>query len=413
MASAEGTRGATQGGADCAREIGHMEEALDDPGFTAGRIVERPRLLFIVTEDWYFVSHRLPLAVAASRAGFEVAVATRTDCHRQVIAEAGIRLFEVAFNRGGLAPFDDLATLQRLTKICRAFSPHLVHNVALKPVVYGSLAAKLAGVPAIVNALGGLGFVFSSPSRKARILRRAVARLLRLALSGRRSRLIVQNAHDRDRLVTSGLVEPDRVRVVRGAGVELARYRIVDCHGSPPLVVFPARFLVEKGILEFVEAARLIRATGISARFALAGKVDRMNPSSVTTADVEAWSSEGVVEVWGWREDMPAVFAQSQIVCLPSHHEGLPKALLEAAASATAIVATDIPGCREIVLDGETGRLVPVGDVEALAAVLSELLGDAEQRCRLGRAARRRVEAEFVLSKVVDETLAIYGELLA
>jgi glycosyltransferase involved in cell wall biosynthesis len=214
------------------------------------------------------------------------------------------------------------------------------------------------------------------------------------------------------RLAASGLATDDSIRVIRGAGVDPGRYRAVSPMNDPPLVILPSRMLWEKGVGEFVAAARHLQAKGLKARFALVGSPDDANPASVHKNEIDAWVREGVVEYWGWRDDMPEVFAQAQIVCLPSYHEGLPKALLEAAASGCAMVATDIPGCREIVQQGVTGWLVPVRDVAALAVALEQAIEQPGLRRQYGGAARALIAAEFSSDRVAKETVAVYNELI-
>jgi glycosyltransferase involved in cell wall biosynthesis len=368
--------------------------------------------MFVVTEDWYFVSHRLELAIAAREAGYDVVVATRVDRHGKRITDAGLTLRPVAFNRGGLNPLRELRTLMHLVGLYRREAPDIVHHVALKPVIYGSLAARLTGTRRIVNALGGLGYIFSSIGLRARILRSVIKPALVFSLGGKKSRLIVQNSEDRDRIIADGLAMAGSVRLIRGAGVDPAAYRQVTVTSELPLVILPARLLREKGVGEFVEAARSLRAQGTKARFALVGKPDPANPASVSQSEVDAWVGEGVVEFWGWQEDMPNVFAQAQIVCLPTYYgEGLPKSLLEAGASGCAIVTTDIAGCREVVRDGVTGWLVPIRDAAALATALREAIERPELRQQYGASVRELVAAVFSMDSVITDTVAIYREL--
>jgi glycosyltransferase involved in cell wall biosynthesis len=352
------------------------------------------------------------MSIAAREAGYDVHVATRLDRQADVIRESGLQLHPVAFNRGGLGPVEDMRTIAQLVRLYRQVGPDLVHNVALKPVLYGSFAARIARVPAVVNALGGLGYVFSSDTAKARLLRLIAKPALKMALGGVNSRLIVQNTYDRDRMVRERFVKAGSIRLVRGAGVDPAVYSPTDIEQQPPLVILPARLLREKGVREFVAAARLLREQGLAARFALVGQPDPLNPASVSQLEVDGWAKEGILEAWGWRDDMPAVFAQAQIACLPSYHEGLPRALLEAAACGCAIVASDIPGCREIVEHGRTGLLVPVRDEVALATALSQLIERPDLRRHYGSAVRKHLEAELSMDKVVRDTLAVYAELL-
>ncbi|MFU0507855.1 glycosyltransferase family 4 protein [Pseudaminobacter sp. NGMCC 1.201702] len=372
----------------------------------------RPRLLFVVTEDWYFVSHRITLAKAARNAGFDVAIATRVSADEEVIRAAGLNVYPVDFNRGGVHPLHDLKTFRRLVEIYRSFHPDIAHHVALKPALYGSLAACLTGRPKVVNALGGLGYVFSSKSWRARILHSLIKPILGFAMRMHNSRLIVQNEQDLQRVVDERLAHPETVRLIPGAGVELERYRQTDAGGEPPLVILPARLLRDKGVGEFVEAASILKREGSLARFALVGRPDPLNPASVSQAEIDAWVSGGLVEAWGWQEDMPAILSQTQIVCLPSYHEGLPKTLLEAAASGCAMIATDIAGCRAVVREGETGLLVPVGDTQALAAALRRMTTDADLRRWCGANARSVAGERFSIERVISRTFEIYRELL-
>ncbi len=372
-----------------------------------------PHLLFLVTEDWYFVSHRLALARAALAAGFRVSVATRVSRHADIIRDAGIELIAVPFRRSGLNPLREIVFLFRVVALYRRLRPDIVHQVAMKPVVLGSLAARLAGIDRIVNALGGLGYVFSSRSALAMALRKPLAWLLRTSLDGARGTLILQNQDDRTLLLQTGGIAPERVRLIRGVGVDVAAFAESAEPAGPCLIVLPARFLRDKGVWEFVEAARQLRAQGTDARFALVGAPDPDNPASIAQSQVDAWVREGAVECWGWREDMAAVFAQANIVCLPSYREGLPKALVEAAAAGRAIVTTDAPGCREVVGEGVNGLLVPVRDAHALARALKRLIDDAPLRRQMAARGRERAQAEFRSDQSIAATLGIYRELLA
>jgi glycosyltransferase involved in cell wall biosynthesis len=369
--------------------------------------------MFLVTEDWYFVSHRFELAIAARRAGYDVVVATRVDQHGKRITDAGLTLRPIAFNRGGLNLLGEFRTLTNLVSLYRREAPDIVHHVALKPVIYGSLAARIVGVRGVVNALGGLGYVFSSAGARAKVLRWIVKPALKFVLGDKNARLIVQNSGDRDRILTDGLANAESIHLIRGAGVDPKAYRQAEVVSEMPLVILPARLLREKGVGEFVQAARLLRAQGIRARFAMVGKPDLANPASVSQREINAWVSEGSVEYWGWQDDMPSVFSQAQIVCLPSYHEGLPKSLLEAAASGCAIVATDIPGCREIVRQGITGWLVPPQDAKALASALQQAIELPSLRKQYGASARALIATDFSMSRVAGETIAIYDEFMA
>lgn len=362
-------------------------------------------LMFVVAEDWYFVSHRLALARAAAAAGFSVSVVTRRAEHGDLIEAAGIRIIDVDFARGRMNPLRDIAAIAKLVRIYRTERPSIVHHVAMKPVLYGSTAAALVPGVAVVNALAGLGWIFTSESRRARLLSGLVSRWLGSVLT--RGSAIVQNPDDRDMLLQAGV--PQRcIHVIGGSGVDLEEFRPTPEPEGSPVIVLPARLLWDKGVGEFVEAARLLRQRGTHARFVLVGSPDPLNPSAIPAERVAEWVDSGLVENTGWVADVAAVLAGCHIVCLPSYREGLPKALIEAAAAGRAIVATDVPGCREVVIDGWNGRLVPPRDAAALAAALEQLVHDPELRQRMGRHSREHAERNFGLDDVIRKTLALY-----
>lgn len=373
----------------------------------------RPKLLYLVTEDWYFVSHRLPLAVAAKEAGFNVSVATRVQDHGDTIQKAGLNLIPISLSRSGLHPVREFRSITRLAKLIRSESPDLLHNVAMKPVAYGTLAARFNGPKAIVNALMGLGWVFSSDSAKARMLRPIIKVALKNALSGVNTRVIVQNKDDASLLTDLQLVRPEAISLIRGSGVNPNAYSTKAPPPGPPLVILPARLIAPKGIFEFMRAAARLKAEGIDARFALVGAPDTANPATLTLEEIEPYTRTGQVEYWGWREDMAHVFTMASIVCLPTFYgEGLPKSLLEAAASARAIVATDVPGCREIVRPKENGWLVPPRNAPALASALREAITQPELCTQYGAAGRLLVKREFSLEHVIEQTLDVYREIV-
>lgn len=373
----------------------------------------RPKLLFVITEDWYFMSHRLPLALGALEAGMDVAIATNVGEHGDAIRKLGIEVHPWKLSRGSTGIWSEMQALAGLWKIFRRVRPDIVHQVAIKPVLYGSLVAKLTGVGSVVNALGGMGSLFSQRAGGRRsVLRSLVLGGFRWLLSRPGSLLILQNPDDAELLQQSARIDPASIRLIRGAGVDVSEFAVTAEPQGLPLVVLPARMLADKGVNEFVEAARQLRARGVAARFALVGGTDECNPESIAPGQLERWVAEGVVEWFGRRNDMPAVLASSTLVCLPSYREGLPKSLLEAASCGRAIVATDVPGCREIVRHGKNGLLVPARDAGALADALGTLLADPALRQAMGARGRSMVLAEFSEQVVLRQTLDIYGALL-
>lgn len=371
--------------------------------------MSRRRLLFFVTEDYYFVSHRLALARAAQAAGYEVAVVTRVRECGEVITRSGLRLIPFENVRSGLNPLAELRTLLRLIALYRRERPDLVHHVAMKPVLYGSVAALFAGRPAVVNAVAGMGWLFTSGG---------LARWLKPLVRGALSRVLgtgialVQNPDDAQMVAAMG-VPLAKIRLVKGSGVDLKAFYPHPEPAGMPVVLFPARLLWDKGVGEFVAAAARLRTAGVDARFVLAGQPDPLNPASVTANDVAGWVRDGVVEHRGWVTDMPGLLAGCHLVCLPSYREGLPKSLIEAAAAGKAIVTTDVPGCREAVRHEDNGLLVPPRDPQALADALRSLLDDPARRQAMGARGRVRAEQEFALEGIIQQTLTIYGEALA
>lgn len=364
-----------------------------------------PRLIFLVTEDWYFVSHRLPLAVAAKKTGFDVTVITRCGDSCRQIEAAGIEVISFDMARRGLNPVGLVREVLGVASIYRQLKPDLVHHVALRPVVVGSLAARLAGVHGVVSAIAGLGYAFTGG--RSGWLGFVLRGLLKAALA--RGMVVVQNPDDFDAVVGLG-VERERIHLIPGAGVDVERFSPRPEPDGQPVVMLASRLLWDKGVGEFVAAARMLAGR---ARFVLVGAPDPDNPASLSEAEVRRWVEEGVIEWWGARDNMPEVLGKAHIVCLPSfYREGLPKVLLEAMACGKPCIATDAPGCRDAIRHEDNGLLVPVRDAEVLASAIARLLEDPEVRARMGRRGRERSVTEFNQDIVFDATLAVYRELM-
>ena len=371
---------------------------------------DRPRLLYLITEDWYFWSHRVDLARAAREAGYEVIVATRVTDHGERIREEGFRLEPLEMVRRSRNPFREVIAVAELVRLYRRVRPDVVHHVAMKPILYGSLAAWFTRVPAVINAFAGLGYTFMDG--RNRLLRWCVKTALRTVLRLGRSVVLVQNHDDQDRLVGEGVTPASRTRIIAGSGIDVSVYSLQPQPSGIPVVVLPARMLWDKGVGEFVEAARRLKRKGVHARFILVGRQDEHNPAAIPEIRLNEWVEEGVVEWWGHREDMPAVYAAAMLVVLPSYREGLPKVLLEAAACGRAMVATDVPGCREIVRDRFNGLLVSPRNSIALAAAIEELLSDQEAREVMGQRSRTRVMAEWSSSRIAEQVLSLYHDMV-
>lgn len=366
------------------------------------------KLLYLVTEDWFFCSHFLDRAVAASKAGYDVTVVAREGSHGDVIRRAGLNYIPLAFDRRGTNPLNEAAVCLRLWGLYRRHRPDIVHQVALKPILYGSLAALFSGRPFIVNAPVGMGFVFTSRRLLARLLKPIVLFGMRHLLNPRGSRVIFENKDDLASAVESGLVRRECAELIRGAGVDTARIKARPEPAEPVSVILGARMLWDKGVSEFVEAAQIVRRKFPEVRFLLVGAPDAGNPASISEEQLRQWQQNGWVQWLGHRNDMLELLETCHIACLPSYREGLPKFLLEALAAGRAVVATDVPGCREAVEPGVNGLRVPARDCAALARALIELISDGETRKQFGINGRARAEQEFASARVIEETLALY-----
>jgi glycosyltransferase involved in cell wall biosynthesis len=377
------------------------------PDTLAGR-----KVLILVSEDWYFCSHRLPIGVALKKAGADVVVVTRVRDHAAPIVEAGLRLRETQLDRSGLNPLHDRKTIAELLQIYREERPDLVHHVALKPTLYGAYCAWRTGVPAVVNALGGMGFLFLARSLPARAIRGGVRLGMRFLLNRANSRTILQNRDDIDLLTQRIGVRPERICLIRGSGVDTERFKPTDPPAGTAVAVCVSRMLHDKGIGELVGAARLLKEKGVDVKVRLVGSTDD-NPASIDPETLAQWKAEGVVDVAGPSTDIVGEYARAHIAVLPSYREGLPKSLLEAAAAGRPMVATDVPGCRDVCRDGETGLLVPARTVEPLADALETLARDPNLRRKLGANARDLAVDAFAEDIVVRQTLDLYRAMLS
>jgi len=375
----------------------------------------KPRLLFLVNIPRFFVSHRLPLAKAAREAGYDVHVATSKydEANVQVIKEEGFAFHPLPLHQHGTNIFGELRTLIAIYKLFRTLKPTLVHQVTIKPVIYGGIAARITRTPAVVNAITGLGY-FAESGFKASILRKIARLAYRIALSHPNMRMILQNKDDQAMFIQSGLLTPSKTVLIQGSGVDMEIFTPQPEPDETPIVLFAGRLLWKKGIGDFAEAARKLKSENIPARFVVVGYAEPGNPSAVQPDQLAEWDQEGILEWWGKRTDMPAVFAQSHIVCLPSTYgEGIPKVLIEAAACGRAIITTDTPGCREITLNGDNGLLVRGGDVDALATAIRTLVEDQGLRQKMGARGREIAQESFSIDHVIQSTMAVYDELLA
>jgi glycosyltransferase involved in cell wall biosynthesis len=367
------------------------------------------KLLFVINDDWYFLSHRLPLALAALREGIDVVVATRVGTQARQILDHGFRLISLKHLKRETRSLNEFHAIRELRAIYRDEHPDIVHHVALKPILYGNIAAL--GLPLkIVNAFAGLGYLESSKSPKAMILRTMIWNTMRFLLNRHNSFTILQNFEDRDFALNNLGLSSENTEVIMGSGVDLELFRPSLQPSGAPIVMLPSRLLWNKGVAEFVAAAELLTAIGIQARFVLVGDTDEGSPSAIPRSQLAQWNDSGSIEWWGKMSNMQEVLPQASIICLPSYREGIPKVLIEAAACGRPIVTTDVPGCRDVVQHYVNGMLVPPKNVDVLALTIRVLLGNSDLRSRMGDAGRK-IAAHFSQDVVIEKTLARYGLL--
>ena len=371
------------------------------------------KILFFASADWFFCSHFLERAISARRAGFDVLVITNVDQHSNKILEAQLRLFHIPMRRRSLNPFAAAITLLRVLFVLYKERPDLIHNIAIKPILIGSLASRIFGCREVVNAIIGGGYAFTSMDLIAKIIRPILVLSMRALLNPVGSRVVFENRDDLLEFVQKGIVRQEDSVLIRGAGVDPKKFKAPEGLDEPPIVILGARLLWDKGIGEFVSAAKFLRQRGVKARFVIVGQRDIDNRACIDATTLDTWGRDGSVEFWGFRDDMPQVLSQASIACLPSYREGLPKFLLESMAASLPCVTSDVPGCREAVRDGDNGYLVPARNAVALADALEILLLNPTLSKVMGERGRSRIETEFSARTVNEQTLSLYREMLA
>ena len=376
----------------------------------------RRKLLFVVNVDWFFLSHRLPIALEAMQQGYEVHIATALTDKLTVLQGHGLVEHPLSLDRSNEGLWAAWTSFQQIHRGCKDVKPDVVHLVTIKSVLFGGLAARFARVPAVVSAVSGLGFVFVAKGVKATIRRWLVGTLYGLALGHHNLRVIFQNPDDLACLARHAHLSERKVTIIRGSGADLTQYRVMPLPTGVPVVLLAARLLVDKGIREFVQSAHILRQRGLSvqdARFVIVGKPDLANPTSLRPDELAQWAKEGIVETWGHRTDMPQVMEAAHVVVLPSYYgEGLPKVLIEAAACGRVVVTTDHPGCRDAIEPNKTGLLVPIKNPLALADAIEYLIKNPDVRKRMGASGRALAEKEFGIEKIVAEHMKVYRNLL-
>lgn len=375
--------------------------------------LNQKKICFVVNSASFFLSHRAVIAKELLRKGAEVHVITAPGDGVEDILKLGAKHHSAKINRSGKNIVRELFLFYKLVRLLSEIKPDLVHLVTIKPMLYGGLASKILGIHCVVSAISGLGHVFSAQTKKMKLLKFFLTPLFKLAFRAEKSRVIFQNTSDRDVLLGMGVVTVDKVRMIKGSGIDLELYKPALNKANILTITFAARLLKNKGIHEFFDVAKIIKDEYPAVRFVVIGELDPDNPLSITDVELECWKKLDVVDFLGFKTDIQNFLAQSDIFVFPSYYgEGVPKVLLEAAACGCPIVTTDHPGCRDAVIDGVTGLLVPIKDKTALAKAIKKLMRSKILRKKFSIAARNYAEEEFDVKYVVEKHLDIYKEII-
>jgi glycosyltransferase involved in cell wall biosynthesis len=370
------------------------------------------KVCLVANTDWYLYNFRLVLAKTLRNLGWDVVLISPRGSYVSALTKEEFRWLEWNVDRRSMNIFGELVSMIHLARIYASEKPLLTHHHTIKPVIYGSLSARLEKIPAIVNSITGLGYVFSRKGWQGALMRAPIVPLYRLALKQPNTYAIFENEVDRSIFIEQHFIHQDKSVVIEGVGVDIQRFNPHPESQGIPLVVMPARLLWDKGIGVLIEAAKKLH-NRVPIRIALVGMPDPGNPSNIDEAQLHQWVAEGLIEYWGFRTNMEEVYRQAHIVCLPSMREGLPTVLIEAAAAGRPIVATDVPGCRQVVAHGDNGYLVPVGDADAFAEALERLSKNPGLRKKMGEAGREIAVSRYSSEKVIDATLKVYSTLLS
>ncbi len=384
-------------------------------------VLEKPLLVFVINSVAFFVSHRLSLAQAALHDGWQVVLIAgeRSNLEMEssaetVLLQSSIKLIRVPFKTSSLNPFYEFFGLLALLRVILKLKPTIIHTASPKGNLYGSLIARLANIEHLVISITGMGYLFTGKaSGLKRLLKFIYIKLLHIGFSHPSKIVFVENKDDYAEILERGFAREDQLMLIGGSGVDLNVYPMSLSSNNHDVVLLPARLLADKGVREFVAAARILRSQGSLWKFVLVGAADYGNPSAISRVEIESWVADGDIEWWGYCDDMPKAYQRASIVCLPSYREGMPKALLEASAMGKAIVTTDVTGCREAIIPGVTGDLVPVRDINELARTLKRLIDDPQRRKAYGLAGRAFVESDFSIQSVIQKVLNCYDTLLS
>lgn len=368
------------------------------------------KILFVINVDWFFVSHFLPLALEAKKRGYEVHLACAFTDKEEYLHSLGLKVHLLSISRSGTTLWREIKVMYEIYSVIKEVNPHIVEFFTIKPVLYGGIVSKFLAARKKVFYITGLGYVFIAKGLKGTFVKHLVKLLYKIALMGKNTQVITENIFDKNLIASLGVVDEKNIHIIKGAGVDVSSYRVVPELKKPLRVVMASRLLKDKGVYEFLEAARHVVSQGYEVEFLLYGDIDSSNPSSLTEEELSFIENEKVVQVLGHTSDIAEAFDGANIVVLPSYREGFPKVLIEAAAASRAVVTTDVPGCRDAVVPNETALLCRVKDANDLAEKIVQLLDDEALRHRYAQAGRTLAQKDFDIKNILQKHFGVYGE---
>ena len=374
----------------------------------------KKKILFLVNDLSFFISHRLQIAESVVESGYSVFVGYGElgSCEISFLKNRNIEAIYIPIDRAGMNPFKEIGSLFLILKLFLKIKPDIVHLVTIKPYLYGGIIARIAGVKGVVSSVSGLGTLFIEEKFYIRLLRALLYPIYKYAFNHPNQIVIFQNKDDLNEFINKKILKSSKTIIINGSGVDLQNFSNFEEPLGTPIVCFAARLIKDKGVFEYISAARLIKKRGIEARFLLAGDLDTKNPTGLNFRELQEIKNEALIDFLGYQNEIPVLYAKSNIICLPSYREGLPKSLIEAAAASRAVVTTDVPGCRDAIIPNKTGILVPVKDVDKLAEAIIWLIKNPSKRVKMGKAGRKLAEEKFQIKKVIENHLSIYSDLL-
>ena len=369
---------------------------------------EKKKLLILVNVDWFLISHRLPLVLAAQKDGYEVHIACSFTNDYNKLASLGFHLHELPISRAGLSVFSEIKIFIKILLLIKNIRPNQMHFISIKPIIYGGIASRLLGLKEFISSISGLGYVFTAKTKISILLKPIILFLYRLSLKNSDSLVIFQNSFDRDYFVKQKIVSLENSLLIPGSGVDLEKFVYTPEPQGEIIIMMVSRLLIDKGIYDFIEAASILKKESSSIKMVLVGGVDE-NPQSIKQYELDNWISEGLIDYWGFRDDIAEVMSKANVIVLPSYRDGLPKCLIEAAACSRATITTDVPGCRDAILPKKTGLLINVKDPQSLVRAIKTLESNQDLRISMGREGRKLAENSFDINEVIRIHLNVYN----